>query len=199
MEANKDLGALTENLCEDSLVTRLRLRDPGALEELMRVYSARLRRAAMNILHNADDAEDIVHQSLWKAYQSISQYCHRAALCSWLVTITRNESFALIRRRAVEQRARRALKFIDSGRPSPQTPEQMVMRKEVAHLCQECIACLLPNNRTIVIMRLIEERSNAEIASQLRISVNAVKIRYHRGSKQLRLLVGRKLADPRLV
>jgi RNA polymerase sigma factor (sigma-70 family) len=189
------MGALeTERSWEDSLVTRLRQRDANAVEELVRVYSARLRRVAVNILHNADDAEDVVHQSLWKAYQCIGQYDHRAALCSWLMTITRNESFGLIRRRAVEQRTRRAFTFMNGGRCSPQTPEQMVLREEVADLCRECIACLLPNNRTIVTMRLIEERSNEEIARHLRISVNAVKIRYHRGSKQLRLLVGRKLA-----
>ena len=189
----------TDKRLEDSLVNRLRLQEGSALEELMHAYSARLRCVAVNILHNVEDADDVVHQSLWKAYQSILQYRQTAPLYTWLVSITRNECFALIRGRSVqmvslnEERTQIAVEFIHAWGGTEQSPEQIVNWKEVAHLCRECMARLLPRFRTVVIMRLIEDRSNAEIADHLKISVSAVKVRYHRGRKQLCRLVANKL------
>lgn len=183
----------TEESREDMLVARLQLGDGSALEEMIQKYAGRLRKVAMDIVHNLDDADEIVYQSLWKAYQSAPQYRQSAALFTWLVSITRNQSLSLIRHRAVELRTQTAFQVLEGRRIPPPTPEQMLFGQEVAELCQESIECLMPSLRAIVIMRLREERSNAEIAKHLNISVNAVKLRYSRGFRQLCALLGGKL------
>ena len=132
----------------------------------------------------------------------MEQYRHTAKLYTWLVSITRNESLALIRKRKVQlfslddEHIRAAADFIHAGRGLQQTPEQIVVRKEVVSLFQQCLERLLPGTRPIVMMRLMEDRSNAEIASELKISLNAVKIRYHRGCKQVGQLVRMKMEHP---
>ncbi len=188
------MEAFEKRLWEDSLVTRLQLREDGAIEELMQAYSARLRRIVLGMVRNPSDADDVVHVSLWKAYQSIREYRRTAALYTWLVSIARNECLALIRKQRVNLVSLDEAKEISSG--FPKTPEQMVIREEIVRLCLDCVGKLRPGIRTIMIMRLIEDRSHEGIAAQLKISVNAVKVRYHRGFKTLCGLVTRRLARP---
>jgi RNA polymerase sigma-70 factor (ECF subfamily) len=181
---------------EDSLVRRLQSREDGAIEELVQTYSGRLRRVVLSIVRDPSDADDVVQKSLWKAYQSMQQYRGNSALYTWLVSIARNESFGLIRARKVELVSLDEARLTNAGPGSTQTPEQIVIREEILRLCLDCVGHLRPRIRTIVIMRLIEDRSHEGIASQLKISVNAVKVRYHRGFKTLCELVSRKLTHP---
>jgi RNA polymerase sigma-70 factor (ECF subfamily) len=173
-------------------VTRLQLREEGAIEELILTYSGRLRRIVRSIVRNSSDADDIVQKSLWKAYQSMRQYRGAAALSTWLVSIARNESFALIRARKVEFVSLDEAVLRDG---LSQTPEQVAMHAEIVNLCLDCVSHLRPRTRAIMIMRLMEDQSHEGIADHLKISVNAVKVRYHRGFKKLCGLINRRLAQ----
>jgi RNA polymerase sigma-70 factor (ECF subfamily) len=181
---------------EDSLVTRLRLREDGAAEELMREYSGRLRRVVMTIVRDPSDADDVVQKSLWKAYQSMQQYRGSAALFTWLVSIARNESLSLIRARKARFVSLDEVRLTHSRPGLLPSPEQIAIREDLVRLCLDCVTHLRPRIRTIVIMRLVEDQSHEGIADQLKISVNAVKVRYHRGFKTLCELVGKRLAQP---
>jgi len=193
----------TQKVLEDSLVMRLKQRESAALEELAQIYRPRLRRIALRLLRSVDDADDVVEDTLLKAYQAIGQYRQTSSLFTWLVSIATNESLMLMRKRKASllsmdcKPVQLAAEFAHAARSRHQTPEQIVIREELAGMCRQCVGSLFPlTTRTVVVMRLMEDQRNAEIASQLNISMNAVKIRYHRGLRELKRLVRRKMEHP---
>ena len=175
------------------------------MEELLQTYRVRLRPIALRILGSVDDADDVVEETLWKAYQSIAQYRHAGSLFTWLVSIAKNQSLALLRKRKVQllsldhEPVRAAAELKHAARGRQLTPEQIMLRKELAGMCWQCVGRLFPGTRIVVVMRLIEDQGNAEIASRLNISKNAVKIRYHRGLQELKRLVRTKMDRPHLL
>ena len=65
--------------------------------ELVRPYERRIYAAALAILRNEADAEDVCQEAMLKAFAHIQQFRAEARFSTWLIQITVNE--ALMRRR----------------------------------------------------------------------------------------------------
>src|ERR1017187_1389813 len=65
--------------------------------ELVRPYERRVYAAALAILRNETDAEDVAQEAMLKAFANIRQFRAEARFSTWLIQITVNE--ALMRRR----------------------------------------------------------------------------------------------------
>src|SRR5579863_2527856 len=65
--------------------------------ELVRPYERRVYAAALAILRNEHDAEDVAQEAMLKAFANIRQFRAEARFSTWLIQITVNE--ALMRRR----------------------------------------------------------------------------------------------------
>src|SRR6202140_2498214 len=65
--------------------------------ELVRPYERRVYAAALAILRNEADAEDVAQEAMLKAFANIRQFRAEARFSTWLIQITVNE--ALMRRR----------------------------------------------------------------------------------------------------
>src|ERR1700726_4118725 len=65
--------------------------------ELVRPYERRVYAAALAILRNETDAEDVAQEAVLKAFANIRQFRAEARFSTWLIQITVNE--ALMRRR----------------------------------------------------------------------------------------------------
>src|SRR5882762_10661620 len=65
--------------------------------ELVRPYERRIYAAALAILRNEADAEDVCQEAMLKAFAHIRQFRAEARFSTWLIQITVNE--ALMRRR----------------------------------------------------------------------------------------------------
>ena len=63
--------------------------------------------------------------------------------------------------------------------------EQRVMRKERYQCFRNFVENLPANYRTVIVLSELEELSNNEIADILGVSLDAVKIRLHRGRAML--------------
>src|SRR5260370_17325821 len=66
--------------------------------ELVRPYERRVYAAALAILRNEADAEDVCQEAMLKAFAHIQQFRAEARFSTWLLQITANEP--LIRRRS---------------------------------------------------------------------------------------------------
>ena len=70
----------------------------AAFDELVRRYDRKLLRIAHNIIHNLEDAEEVVQEAFLKAFQKLDQFQGTAKFSTWLVRITLNESFMKLRK-----------------------------------------------------------------------------------------------------
>ncbi|WP_459616576.1 sigma-70 family RNA polymerase sigma factor [Bordetella sp. 2513F-2] len=124
-------------------------------------------------LDNACDAADLAHDTFVRVLR------HRAELAAvrepraYLTTIARRLLLNHYRRRSLEQAYEEALAAL----PQPQAPppEQRLMILEALHRIDEALQGLAPRVRRAFLMLQLEQRSHAEIAQALGVSVRTVQ------------------------
>src|SRR3954454_4591903 len=82
----------TENTHEAELILRVKGGEHDLFYQLIQPYEGRVFAAAMAILKNEADAEDIAQDSILKAFRHISQFRGEAKFSTWLLQITINEA-----------------------------------------------------------------------------------------------------------
>src|SRR5580700_11525151 len=91
------LTDLAEQCNEEILIRRIRQGEHDLFYELIRPYERRVYSAALAILRNVADAEDVAQEAVLKALKHIRQFRAESRFSTWLIQITVNE--ALMRRR----------------------------------------------------------------------------------------------------
>ena len=82
---------------EEELIARVQRGQNELFYDLVKPYERRVYAAALAILRNESDAEDVVQEAMLKALANIRQFRAEAKFSTWLIQITVNE--ALMRRR----------------------------------------------------------------------------------------------------
>jgi len=164
--------------------------------ELVRPYERRIYAAALAILRNEADAEDVCQEAMLKAFAHIRQFRAEARFSTWLIQITVNE--ALMRRRrdrtvVMEGLAQRP---DEEGNYTPrdfadwrEIPSEALERKEVRQRLAEALATLDRKYREVFMLRDMEHLNIQETAEALGISTASVKTRLLRARLMLRDLL----------
>lgn len=164
--------------------------------ELVRPYERRVYAAALAILRNDADAEDVCQDAMLKAFAHIQQFRAEARFSTWLIQITVNE--ALMRRRrdrtvVMEGLAERP---DEEGNYTPrdfadwrEIPSEALERKELRQRLAEALAALDRKYREVFVMRDMEHLNIQETAEALGISTASVKTRLLRARLMLRDLL----------
>jgi len=178
----------------------LRAGDADAFERLVRRQSGRLLAAARRILGSEEDARDAVQEAFVSAYRGFAGFDGESRLSTWLHRIVINAALMKLRsrRRRPEESIDDLLPCFDedghwaSGLAQPGSAEARIHSQQTRELVQRCIARLPDAYRTVLVLRDIEDRDTAEVAEQLAITPNAVKIRLHRARQALRTSIERE-------
>lgn len=166
------------------LLAALRRRDTTALEQLYDRHSPRMLGAAMRILKNRRDAEDLVHDVFLEAWQHVDGYDpKRGSPITWL--LTRLRSRAIDRLRSLELARRHAM----ASKPEPPAagtgePDPMAAR------CRSAIAGLSQAQRTVLELGYYRGLTCSEIAAHCNLPIGTVKSRLSAALANLRLKLG---------
>ncbi|MBA3819242.1 MAG: sigma-70 family RNA polymerase sigma factor [Deltaproteobacteria bacterium] len=141
---------------------------------------------ARRIVGNGEDADDVTQEALLLAYRHRDSFRGDARYRTWLYRIASTTALGHLRRR---RRSREYLAANDEAlgvqvADPARSPEDCLAKAEEAAIVQGAVARLDPKFRDVVVARA--ESTESETAAQLGISVANVKIRGHRGRKQLR-------------
>ena len=177
-----------------ALVRRVLGRDAGAARHLLTANNQRLFRAAWSILMNRAEAEEAVQDGYMKAFAAMSTFKGQSSLSTWLTRIVVNE--ALDRKRRAKRRETvledQGVAFIEDyretlmqGSKDAQSPEQAVMRRELARVMEAAIRRLPEAFRSVFVLREIEGLGVAETAAALAITEQTVRTRLHRAKQRL--------------
>jgi RNA polymerase sigma-70 factor (ECF subfamily) len=152
---------------------------------------------ARRVLGDPTAAQDAVQDAMLSAAKNLHRFRGDSQLSTWLGRIVINA--ALTHRRALRRRPeesldgllerdhddeprRRRASFASAG-PSQ---DWTVLRSETSSILRLAVDRLPAAYRTVVTMRYYEDYAIAEIASRLRITQNAVKLRLLRAHRALR-------------
>jgi RNA polymerase sigma-70 factor (ECF subfamily) len=188
---------------EDDFIERLKARDEGAFETLVRSYGPRMLATARRLLGNEQDAHDAVQQAFISAFRAIAGFNADATLSTWLHRIVVNA--ALMQLRARRRRPELPIedllpRFDDAGRWVHESEhirwvdEHPIHQRETRQMVRRCIDMLPETYRSVLLLRDIEDLDTVEIAAMLAISPNAIKIRVHRARQALKSLIERELS-----
>jgi len=194
------------SLSDAELVRLVVGRDAGAARSLITRNNQRLFRAAWSILLDRAEAEEAVQDGYLKAFAALPKFRGEAQLSTWLTRIVVNE--ALERRRKAGRRRKQleeqGVSFFDSyrealmrGSEPSQTPEQAVMRAELARVIEAAIGRLPEVFRPVFVMREIEGLSVAETAEALGLAEATVRTRLHRAKLRLQAELQPEIAGVR--
>jgi RNA polymerase sigma-70 factor (ECF subfamily) len=191
---NKPVQAGTSHELE--LIDRVQRGENQLFYELVRPYERRVFAAAMAILRNESDAEDVAQEAMLKALRAIRQFRADARFSTWLIQITVNE--ALMRRRKERNGVMEAIddRRDQEGEYAPrdfadwrEIPSEALERKEVRQHLAQALASLDRKYREVFVLRDMEQLNIQETADALGISIASVKTRLLRARLMLRDLL----------
>ena len=172
---------------DGTLAERALSGDERAFAEIVRRYKQPLFRIAYRMAANEDDALEILQEAFVAAHRALSRYDPSRPMQAWLARIAINKARDW-RRREVVRRALRS--FLPIGAASemadPSQPADVVVagRQELERVQAE-IAKLPSNLKEVLVLRTLEELSQAETANILGISEKAVETRLYRARQRL--------------
>src|SRR6202007_670213 len=181
---------------EQELISQVQRGKNELFYELVRPYERRIFAAALAILRNESDAEDVAQEAMLKAFANIRQFRAESRFSTWLIQITVNE--ALMRRRRERTVVMEGIDDHrdDEGEYTPRSfaagreiPSETLERKEVRQRLAEALATLDRKYREVFVLRDMEHLNIQETAEALGISVASVKTRLLRARLELRDLL----------
>jgi len=183
------------------LLAAARAGDADALESLLEHWQGRVYRYGLRMCGDAEDAKDVLQDTLLTAARNVKDFRGASALSTWLYTIARSfcikkrrrSKFAPPRESSLESEvAPDAAPLVDPGR----SPDEVVAGREIEQAIARAIASLDPGQREVLILRDVEGLTAPEVGAVLGIGVDAVKSRLHRARVAVRAAVGPLLGIP---
>lgn len=162
-------------------------------ERQVRPYLAQLQSSALRMTRNASDAEDLVQETLAKAYIAFHQFTPGTNLRAWLNKILSN-AFVNSYRKTKREPALAQAPELDDGWPRGDDAYAPVVRSAEAEALDrltdsEVLRALrdLPEDfRTAVYLADIEGYAYREVAAMMGTPIGTVMSRLHRGRDRLR-------------
>src|SRR5467141_1792820 len=175
------------------LVAGAKTGDTRAFDLLVERHEGRIFSLAWRMTRNREDAEDVVQQSLQKAFLHLKKFEGESLFSTWLTRIAINEVLMLLRKKRgsrelsiddsiVGEEALLALEIPDSR----QSPEDNYSQRERQRILSAALNELPHRTRRAIQLRELDERSTEETARIMGISVGAVKARVFHGRRKLR-------------
>jgi RNA polymerase sigma-70 factor, ECF subfamily len=171
------------------LVERARAGDAKAFRGLFERYRRRAYSLAYGMLHNSDDALDVVQDAFIKAHRYLAKFEGNSSFYTWLYRIVVNLCIDHIRR----AKRGRHVDFDDAlghsegevpvgeetllPRVLGSNPHKSLARRRVREQIAEALDTLSDNHRAVLIMREIEGLSYEEMAEVMQCSKGTIMSR----------------------
>jgi RNA polymerase sigma-70 factor, ECF subfamily len=152
------------------------------VQTILRDHSESMFRLAKSIVRDNALAEDVVQESVLKAWQASESFRGDSSLRSWVLRITHNTAISLLRKRREDYREPDLVPEVPDA--LGQTDRQVHGRLMVNDLWV-AIGALDPVSRSITVLREVEGLSYEEIAELLDLPLPTVKTRLFRARKTL--------------
>ena len=170
------------------LVEKTRAGDTDAFREIVERHSRRLFKTAYRLTGNEAHADDVVQETLLRAYRNLHRFDARSQLGTWLYRITVNCSMDLMRkesRRAAKETTEDKVELASLEASEPR-PDRIAESSEMGRAVARVLRGLSPTERAAFVMRHFEGYSSVEIGRILGIRSGATRNAVFRAVRKLR-------------
>lgn len=195
------MNVVNANTLDHELVRLSQGGDLKAFGLLVDKYHNRLYRMILRIIKNTSTVEDLVQDSLIRAYRSIGSFRGESAFYTWLYKIGLNtaRNYLADIKRNVHIDDSIALEDADNISTTldlsyPETPESDLMNKQIVIKINDAISELPLELRTSILLREIEGMTYEQISEVMNCLVGTTRSRIFRArniiSEQIKPLLG---------
>lgn len=158
-------------------------RQREAFSMVVSQYSEKLYWQIRRMVLSHDDANDVLQNTLIKAWNNFSSFQKKSKFSTWLYRIAVNESLDFLRHQKLMQQVR--------TEEEPSVATQLMADcyfdgNETEALLQEAIASLPDVQRMVFNLRYYDEMKYSEMSQLLDTSEGALKASYHLAVKKIR-------------
>ena len=175
---------------EDCIAAIAASQDRAAFESLFRHFAPRLQAYLRKLGANPAAAEELMQEAMVLVWRKAAQFDRsKSSASTWIFTIVRN-----LRIDAFRRESRPEVDMSDPAlMPDPDPDADMaIVSRQSADRLHEALAALNDNERAILRLAYFDDKSQSDIAAELRIPLGTVKSRVRLAFAKLRA----SLADP---
>jgi len=186
------MGSSETEIPESEWIRRVQRGEREAFEPLLERHQKRVFSLVYHLVRRRDEVEDIAQEIFIKAFRGIRSYNFQASFGTWLSRIAVNHCYDYLRR---EQKAKLAYywqigeegsRAIEGQAQSlPEGALNIEQESEARDLAEKLLARAPAEDRTILVLKELEDHSVEEIAAILHLRPNTVKVRLHRARKRM--------------
>jgi len=188
MQMGSELGEQTERQSDLQLLKLFqRSRDQDAFTTLVERHHGMVFGVAKRMLGCRHAAEDVVQATFLVLAKDARKIRKRGSLASWLYGIAYR-----ISARSAKKRARATVLSLKDEVMVSADPLENISAQSEQNAVLEELQQLPENTRTPMVLRYLQEQSNAEVAEAMSLSESAVEGRLKRGRHQLRVRLARQ-------
>ena len=187
----------TASIPEDGLIRRAQEGDTFALAEIVNEYEEKVYNFALKMLKNREDAEDVLQETFLSVVKAIKSFKGQSKLSTWIYKIATNAALMKLRSRKRifesldEDTVNLSRDYEAFDRSVSQSPYEIVKNKDIIEKINNHLDGLPPKQRTVFVLRDMENFSTREVAGMLDMPLPSVKTNLMRARIRLR----DKLAD----
>ncbi|MCI4666556.1 MAG: RNA polymerase sigma factor [Bacteroidia bacterium] len=154
-----------------------------AFDSLIRNYQQMLYYHIRRMVISHEDADDVLQNTLLKAWKNIERFRGDSALKTWLYRIATNESLTFLNKR--KKMSQTAVENIENDMRHSLHGGSYVSGDEIERKLQAAIGTLPDRQRLVFNMRYFDEMKYDEISEALEVSVGALKASFHHAVKKI--------------
>lgn len=183
---------MSDREIDQQLVERAQRGEKHAFELLVSKYQRKLARLLSRFIRDPTEVEDVTQEAFIKAYRALPNFRGDSAFYTWLYRIgintAKNYLVAMGRRAptSTEFDSEEAESFDDGDQLRDlNTPENLLMSKQVAETVNQTLAELPEELRTAITLREIEGLSYEDIANIMNCPIGTVRSRIFRAREAI--------------
>ena len=176
---------------EKELISKLKLANEAAFKVLVETYQDRVYYSVLNILQNANEAEDTAQETFIQVFESIGRFKETSSLATWMYRIAVRKALEKLRKQKNRQRINSIVpwwmpseeKSIDAAYLNPGISNE---NKEKTTLLFKAIS-ELPNNQRIAFTLIrVQGIKHNEACAIMQLSAKAVESLLSRAKENLK-------------
>lgn len=164
------------------LVDRVKRGDASAYDQLVRRYLPRAMAIARRLLHDPDDAEDLVQDAFMRALSRIGSFDEQRAFGPWFFRLLINAGLNARKFRALRSSSAQG----GDWPASTPSPLELAERGDLRERFRNALSRLPARQRLVVSLFEVDGLNSLEIAAILGITPETVRWHHHQARQTLR-------------
>ncbi|MBP7791841.1 MAG: sigma-70 family RNA polymerase sigma factor [Candidatus Goldbacteria bacterium] len=188
---------------EKELIQRILKGEKECFKEIIIRYKSVVYNHSRNFLRNTQEAEDVTQEIFINVFNNLKKFRGDSKLSTWIYRITVNtcknrlKQMKRLKANIIEEVTNEendeSRKLLEDVRENEEkTPDNVFMQKNIRDVIYKNIQKLPEEQKTVIILKDIDNLSYEEIAKTMKISVSAVKSKLFRARENLREKIERE-------